>query len=422
MTPVITAHPTEVRRKSILDRETASPTCSTRPSDGGQAATGGDRGRAQARDPHPLADPACCAPTASASPTRSTTPSRSSSAPSCPSCRRLSAAWPRCSASRASCRLLAARLLGRRRPRRQSLRRRRDPATTPCTRQGAGGDRLAIWSRCTRWARSCRSPTSTPGSAPRWPPWPAAGGDANPQRERRALPPRAGRLLRPPGRHPRAAAGRRARCGRRAIAAEPYAAPAELAADLDVIADFARRPTATPTSPRAGCWTCARRSTASASTWPRWTCGRTPTCTSGWSPNCCPRPACVADYLGRLDEPSAIAAAAGRAGHARARCARPIATIRDETARELAIVDAAAARCSARFGAGRDRQLRDLQGHQRLRPAGGAILLKEAGLFTPGEPPAAACASCRCSRPSTTCAASAEVMARLFRPAAGRAP
>ena len=57
--PVITAHPTEVRRKSILDRETeigelaGAARARQRP----DRRTGGDRRPAQARDPHPVADP-----------------------------------------------------------------------------------------------------------------------------------------------------------------------------------------------------------------------------------------------------------------------------------------------------------------------------------------------------------------------------
>ena len=63
-------------------------------------------------------------------------------------------------------------------------------------------------------------------------------------------------------------------------------------------------PTSTSSTPRcaptaARCWPttgwpgCGKRSTSSASTCAAWTCGRTPTCTRRWSPSCWPGPVCT---------------------------------------------------------------------------------------------------------------------------------
>ena len=86
ITPVITAHPTEVRRKSILDRETAIAALLDASGDG--AAQASEIETALKREVRTLWQTRCCGRCGSMSATRSTTPSRSSSSPSCRKSRR----------------------------------------------------------------------------------------------------------------------------------------------------------------------------------------------------------------------------------------------------------------------------------------------------------------------------------------------
>ena len=92
----------------------------------------------------------------------------------------------------------------------------------------------------------------------------------------------------------------------------------------------------------------------------------------------------------------------------------PYARYSDETARELAIADRASA-LKARFGEGAVANYVISKAATPSDLLETAILMKEAGLFLPGDRARRrACASCRCSRPSTILRRSAEVMGDYF--------
>jgi phosphoenolpyruvate carboxylase len=94
--PVITAHPTEVRRKSILDRENEISELLER-RDGASIQTA-EQGEISSSAPSAsCGKPGCCVPTASRCRTKSKTISPSLPAPSCPACRWSNAAWRVCS-------------------------------------------------------------------------------------------------------------------------------------------------------------------------------------------------------------------------------------------------------------------------------------------------------------------------------------
>ena len=232
--PVLTAHPTEIRRKSIIDRVGAISALLDA-IDGaplaGRARTA--EGRAAPPGGHPVED-APAAPGAAGRERRDRhrrrlcrahLPARAAEALCGAGSRRW---WIRL------CRASSGRLLGRRRPRRQSERRRRHACAPPSAARPRPRS-PSTSRRSTRSARSCPSPTAWPGSRPRWRRWPNARRTPRPTAGR-ALPAGAVGRLCAARRHLRSADRRAGRRGRpRPSDRTPYASAAELQADLKTV-------------------------------------------------------------------------------------------------------------------------------------------------------------------------------------------
>ena len=305
--------------------------------------------------------------------------------------------------------------LDRRRPRRQSVRHRRHAARTRCAAErarvlgfyldelhalgaelsldGAPGHRL-------RRAAGAGRALARPLAAPR---------RTSPTGARCPASTRASR--RPP--HALGIGDATRRAGRRCAAPIRSADGVRRPTSTSLHRSLARQRLAALIAPRPAAHAAPRRRRLRLPSRRRSTCARTPTCTSASSPSCSRRRAPRHDYTA-LAEDGARRAAAGRARRRRACCARPSSTTRDETRGELAIF-ARPPRAHAALRRGRDAATtssRKADGVSDLLEV--ALLLKEAGLLRPREGAHATSTSCRCSRPSTTCATAAASWTRCF--------
>ena len=325
-----------------------------------------------------------------------------------PSCRRFPALKRRLARAvrrgGAAARLLAGRLLGRRRPRRQSLRRRPDPGLRPDP-PGRGGDRLAICEQLHALGAELSLSDDFTGVSDGLRALADAGGDANPQREdepyRRAL----------VGCYARLAATRTAILGR---------GPARPAARRGRA--LRRRPSELRRRPRRSSPTPCEANGAADLAQGRLLDVREAVASFGFHlavidlrQNSDVHERVVAELLAQAGVGRGLPAALSEAGAsqlllapswpARACCARPTATMRDETARASWPSSTPPPGCAAASATGAIANYVISKAASVSDMLEVAILLKEAGLFTPGEHAAPApCASCRCSRPSTTCA------------------
>ena len=180
----------------------------------------------------------------------------------------------------------ARRLLDRRRPRRQSLRDRRRAATrrSACRARARS---ITISTSCTSSAASFRSPAL----------WSRVSDELNALADR-ASDPSPNRRDEP---YRRAITGMYSRLAKTAreldhvvalrhplTDAPPYASVEELAADLDIVARSLNGERRRDPGARAAAGAAARGRRVRLSVWRRSTCGRTPTCTSAPSPSCSP--------------------------------------------------------------------------------------------------------------------------------------
>ena len=221
---------------------------------------------------------------------------------------------------------------------------------------------------------------------------------------RRALPPGAARHARPPVRPrarsvlgaasaelDRAATAVPRRRTRRRTSWSPTSTSCRVAA-------HARRRRARR---RPGATRCAARVGRSASTCAGSTSARTRPCTRWSWPSCWPWPAC-APTTGELDERERVARAARRAARPPA-AAHAVHRTRRAHRRELAVLDAAADAVDRR-GADDHPALRHLEGRVGQRRARGRGPAAGGRARAPGRRPTAPrSTSCRCSRRSTTC-------------------
>ena len=268
--PVLTAHPTEVQRKSILDaeREIARLLVVARPRRADARRDAPRSTRALRRRCSGCGRRRCCGCRKLAgAATRSTTGSRTTATRSSPRSRgctpTLGGARSRATsrAIDAAAAVPAHGLVDRRRPRRQSVRHRRharlrDPR--------AGGARVRALPR--RGAPARRRAVAVVAAGARRPRALLALADARATTRTRTA--RTSRTARRSSASTRASPPRRATlarlraAARRTRARAPYATPAEFRADLDAIARVARLARRGARSPRRGSTRCAARSTS----------------------------------------------------------------------------------------------------------------------------------------------------------------
>ena len=202
--------------------------------------------------------------------------------------------------------------------------------------------------------------------------------------------------------------------------APPYADAAELVGRPRRRPPLADRDTARRRSRAAGCATCAAPSTCSASISPASTCARTPTCTSARSPSCSRRRGPGTGYAG-AGRGRRVAPCCSRSSRRRGRSPRRIVALlrRDR----LGAGDRARGRRGApALRAGRGAQLRHLQGGRRLRHPRGRAAAQGGRAAAPARRARSTSTSCRCSRPSPICATAAASWTRCSPLPAVRAP
>ena len=189
----------------------------------------------------------------------------------------------------------------------------------------------------------------------------------------------------------------------------------ELLADLDVV-DASLRDNGSAVVADDRLAGCGKPCTSSASTSPGWTCARTPRCTRRSSPRCWHRRGVHPDY-GSLDEADRVEVLIAELRHPPAARRAGRRTVGDRRARSSRIVHAAA-RAVQVFGPRRCRTTSS-RCASRCRDMLEAAILLQGGrpARRVGRHPTARWGSCRCSRPSTTCSA-ARRFSKRARPAA----